>query len=110
VTYLKSLGVMPITGKPDHPTTQDKNERFHQTLFRWLDKQPLADPLAELQALVDQLDAIYNTERPHQTLPGRITPQAAWDATPPRPSPASETARSSDSATAVISPPRGAHG
>lgn len=27
----------------DHgPITQGKNERFHQTLFRWLDKQPLA--------------------------------------------------------------------
>ena len=38
---------------------------------------------------MDRFDVIYNTERPHQGLPGRITPQAAWDATevaePPRP-------------------------
>lgn len=27
-------------------------------------------------------DNIYNTERPHQALPGRITPLAAWEATP----------------------------
>lgn len=92
VAYVTSLGVEAITGKPDKPTTQGKNERFHQTLFRWLDKQPLAETLEQLQAQVDQFDVIYNTERPHQGLPGRITPQQAWDATPktdpPRPRPA----------------------
>jgi hypothetical protein len=72
--------VEPITGKPYKPTTQGKNERFHQTLFRYLDKQPLAESLAELQAQVDAFDVIYNTERPHQGLPGRVTPQAAWNA------------------------------
>jgi putative transposase len=40
VAYVTALGVEPITGKPYKPTTQGKNERFHQTLFRWLDKQP----------------------------------------------------------------------
>lgn len=91
VAYVTSLGVEPITGKPYKPTTQGKNERFHQTLFRWLDKQPLASSLEELQAQVDRFDVIYNTERPHQGLPGRITPQQAWEATPkveaPRPVP-----------------------
>lgn len=82
VTHLKALGVEPITGKPYKPTTQGKNERFHQTLFRWLDKQPLAGSLRQLQAQVDEFDYIYNTQRPHQGLPGRITPQEAWDATP----------------------------
>jgi transposase InsO family protein len=89
VAYLTSLGVVPITGKPYKPTTQGKNERFHQTLFRWLDKQPLAASLEELQAQVDRFDQIYNFERPHQSLPGRITPALAWEATPkaeaPRP-------------------------
>ena len=32
--YVTLLGVEPITGKPYMPTTQGKNERFHQTLFR----------------------------------------------------------------------------
>ena len=82
VTYLTSLGVEPITGKPYKPTTQGKNERFHQTLFRWLDKQPLASTLEELQDQVDEFDRIYNTERPHQSLPGRVTPAQAWAATP----------------------------
>jgi transposase InsO family protein len=91
VEHVSSLGTEAITGKPYKPTTQGKNERFHQTLFRYLDKQPLADTLAELQAQVDAFDNIYNTERPHQGLPGRITPHTAWQATPkadtPRPKP-----------------------
>lgn len=44
-----------------------------------------------LQTQVDEFDGIYNTQRGHQGLPGRITPQQAWDATeiaePPRPAP-----------------------
>jgi putative transposase len=91
VAHVAALGVEAITGKPYKPTTQGKNERFHQTLFRYLDKQPLAETLAELQAQVDAFDHIYNTQRPHQGLPGRITPLAAWEATPkadpPRPKP-----------------------
>jgi putative transposase len=91
VDHVSSLGVEAITGKPYKPTTQGKNERFHQTLFRYLDKQPFADTLAELQAQVDAFDHIYNTERPHQGLPGRVTPRTAWEATPrteaPRPKP-----------------------
>ncbi|MEO8284565.1 MAG: integrase core domain-containing protein [Pseudarthrobacter sp.] len=91
VTYVSSLGVEAITGKPYKPTTQGKNERFHQTLFRWLDKQPLAHTHEELQAQVDRFDLIYNNERPHQGLPGRITPQQSWGATAvaeaPRPKP-----------------------
>lgn len=94
VAYVSSLGVEAITGKPYKPTTQGKNERFHQTLFRWLDKQPLAATHAELQTQVDAFDLIYNTERPHQGLPGRITPQQSWDATAlaeaPRPKPVSD--------------------
>lgn len=91
VEYVSRLGVEPITGKPYKPTTQGKNERFHQTLFRWLDKQPLAESIEELQEQIDRFDIIYNTERPHQGLPGRTTPQQAWNATPiadpPRPRP-----------------------
>jgi putative transposase len=91
VDHVSRLGVEAITGKPYKPTTQGKNERFHQTLFRYLDKQPLAETLTELQTQVDTFDCIYNTERPHQALPGRATPATAWKATPkaeaPRPEP-----------------------
>ena len=84
VDHVSRLGVEAITGKPYKPTTQGKNERFHQTLFRYLHKQPLAQSLAELQAQVDAFDHIYNTERPHQGLPGRVTPLTAGKR-PPRP-------------------------
>jgi len=91
VEHVSRLGVEAITGKPYKPTTQGKNERFHQTLFRYLDKQPLAGSLAELQMQVDAFDHIYNTQRPHQGLPGRLTPLMAWEATAkaqaPRPEP-----------------------
>jgi len=75
-------GVEPITGKPYKPTTQGRDERLHQTLFRWLDKRPLSSLLEGLQDQVDEFDRIYNTERPHQSLPGRITPAQAWNTTP----------------------------
>lgn len=91
VGYVTALGVTPITGRPYKPTTQGKNERFHQTLFRWLDQQPIADSIGQLQALVDEFDLIYNTRRHHQALPGRITPAQAYAATaktdPPTPRP-----------------------
>lgn len=87
VSHVSRLGVEAITGKPYKPTTQGKNERFHQTLFRYLDKQPLAETLEELQAQVDAFDDIYNTQRPHQALPGRVTPLTAWEATPKAESP-----------------------
>lgn len=82
-TFVTGLGIEAITGKPGKPTTQGKNERLHQTLIQWLNKQPLVATVAELQALVDEFDQIYNTQRGHQGLPGRITPQTAWEATPP---------------------------
>jgi len=115
VEHVNRLGVQAITGKPYHPTTQGKNERLHSTLLRYLNKQPLAATLDELQAQVDAFDHIYNTQRPHQGLPGRITPQQAWDTTPvaepPRPSPdrprqaRPARASSSDSGRSIPIPP-----
>lgn len=81
VAYANSLGVATITGKPYKPTTQGKNERFHSTLFKWLKKQPFAKDIAELQVQVDIFDQAYNTQRGHQSLEERRTPQEAWDAT-----------------------------
>jgi putative transposase len=110
VVHLMRLGVEPITGKPYKPTTQGKNERFHQTLFRYLDKQPLATTLAELQAQVDAFDHTYNTARTHEGLPGRITPRMAWEATPkaeaPRPKPDRPKARPPQARPAPARPAR----
>ncbi|GAB2473156.1 hypothetical protein GCM10007967_29810 [Xylanimonas ulmi] len=89
VDYLLDLGVKPITGKPDRPTTQGKNERFHQTLQKWLNARPPARTIADLQASVDEFDQYYNHERVHQALDGK-TPAEAWAATAPAPEPTPE--------------------
>lgn len=92
VDYLNRLGVDTITGKPGKPTTQGKTERHHQTTSRWLDARELAADLEHMQVLLEEFEVIYNTQRSHQSLAGRITPRQAWDATPkaPEPEPAPE--------------------
>ena len=49
----------------------------------WLHAQP-AQPatLAELQSLLDAFTVIYNTRRPHRSLPHRATPATAYQARP----------------------------
>jgi len=76
VTYLRRLGCKPITGRPYHPQTQGKNERVHQTAQRWLRAHPAPRNIADLQALMDQFDHVYNHQRPHQAL-GMQTPAEA---------------------------------
>ena len=44
------LGIAQKNGRPNHPQTQGKVERFQQTLKKWLRAQPLADTIADLQA------------------------------------------------------------
>ncbi|WP_307029342.1 DDE-type integrase/transposase/recombinase [Arthrobacter globiformis] len=88
VEFLKARGIEPITGKPYKPTTQGKNERFHQTLHRYLHRQPPAPSMPVLQLQVDAFDLYYNNEREHQGLPPGLTPREAWDATPKTPPPA----------------------
>jgi transposase InsO family protein len=62
---LATLGITFKHGKPYHPQTQGKVERFHLTLKKWLRKQPPAATLDELQAQIDRFVYIYNEERPH---------------------------------------------
>ncbi len=54
---------------------------FHQTLKRWLGRQPAARTLAELQAQLDGFGLAYNEHRPHRAV-GRSTPGEAYRATP----------------------------
>jgi hypothetical protein len=77
---LAASGIAQKNGHPYHPQTQGKIERFHQTLKRWLNKQPAAVTLPELHTQLDRFRTIDNEERPHRALP-RQTPQQAYDAT-----------------------------
>jgi hypothetical protein len=63
---LAALGIACKHGKPYHPQTQGKVERYHQTLKKWLRKRPLVDTLEELQAQIDRFVTYYNEVRPHQ--------------------------------------------
>jgi hypothetical protein len=82
-TELRRQGVQQKNGRPGHPQTQGKVERFQQTLKKWLRAQP-AQPadLAALQALLDTFTRYYNTRRPHRSLPHRATPATAYQARP----------------------------
>jgi transposase InsO family protein len=76
---LRDAGIRPFTGRPYHPQTTGKVERFQQTLKKWLRRQPLASTIVELQAQIDEFVHVYNFERPHQGI-GRITPASRWHA------------------------------
>jgi hypothetical protein len=65
------LGIEQKNGRPNHPQTQGKVERFQQTLKKWLRAQPPAQTLRELQAQLDEFTDIYNHRRPHRSLAKR---------------------------------------
>src|SRR5262252_5415249 len=80
---LRRLGITQKNGKPNHPQTQGKVERFQQTLKKWLRAQPdQPATLGELQALLDTFTGLYNQSRPHRSLPHRATPATAYTARP----------------------------
>ena len=68
---LERLGIVYKNSRPYHPQTCGKVERFHQTLKRYLAKQPPAASLAELQLQLDTFRAYYNHYRPHRALDGQ---------------------------------------
>ena len=79
---LRRLGVTQINSTPNHPTTCGKVERFHQTLKKWLNRQPRAATLAELQTQLDAFVAEYNHHRPHRSLAHHATPATTYTARP----------------------------
>ncbi len=78
---LDRLGIDYRHSTPYHPQTCGKVERFHQTLKRWLRRQPAAGDVAELQGQLDWFRDYYNTCRPHRAV-GRRTPAEAFEARP----------------------------
>jgi len=66
--WLIRLGIKVSHGKPYHPQTQGKDERFHRTLNDELLRRYPMNDLTQCQKSFDQWRNIYNNERPHESL------------------------------------------
>ena len=92
---LRDWNIVQKNGKPNHPTTQGKVERFQQTLKKWLRATPdQPSTLAELQTLLDTFTDYYNHNRPHRSLPHQATPATLFNSMPkaqPKNNPNGET-------------------
>lgn len=78
---LDTYGILQKNGRPGHPQTQGKIERFHQTLKRFLSAKPRPETMPELQQMLLEFRNWYNTHRPHRSL-GSRTPEEAYTALP----------------------------
>ena len=89
---LERLGVIFKNSRPYHPQTCGKVERLHQTLKRYLAKQPPVETLAELQRQLHTFVHYYNHIRPHRALHRRTPLQAYSGRLKARPASASPQA------------------
>lgn len=79
--WLMRLGVGVSHGRPYHPQTQGKEERFHRTLKRELLGREFFADLIEAQRRFDAWREIYNFERPHEAL-DMETPSKRYEPSP----------------------------
>jgi len=79
--WLLRLDIAVSHGRPYHPQTQGKVERFHRSLRAEVLAGPLLRDLADCQRRFDAWRQVYNAERPHDGL-GLAVPLARY-----RPSP-----------------------
>ena len=66
--WLLRLGVAVCHGRPYHPQTQGKDERFHRTLKGDLLKWQVIHDLTDAQQHFDAYRQTYNHIRPHEAL------------------------------------------
>jgi transposase InsO family protein len=66
--WLMRLGIYVSHGRPFHPQTRGKDERFHRSLKLEVLKDRSWQSLAELQSALDEWRGVYNLERPHEAL------------------------------------------
>jgi transposase InsO family protein len=79
--WLLDLGVSVSHGRPCHPQTQGKDERFHRTLAAEALDGRRFKTLDEAQLAFDAWREVYNTRRPHEAI-GMATPSARYDISP----------------------------
>lgn len=76
--WLIRLGIGVIHGRPYHPQTQGKEERFHRTLKADVITGQAFKDCGHVQNRFDPFRQTYNFERPHEAL-GMKTPSEQWE-------------------------------
>ena len=100
--WLIRLGIRPIHGRPYHPQTQGKVERFHGTLEQELWPVARRDTLEHFAADLESWRPVYNGVRPHEAL-GDEPPVCRWRPAPrPRPAAVPEAAYPADAVLRTI--------
>jgi len=66
--WLMRLGVAVSHGRPYHPQTQGKDERFHRTLSAEVLRWERFRDLVHCQRRFDAWRSVYNHQRPHEAL------------------------------------------
>ena len=84
--WLLRLDIGVSHGRPYHPQTQGKDERFHRTLGLELLRDQAFDDHAHTQNRFDAWRPVYNFQRPHEAL-GMMPPAQRYQPSP-RPMPA----------------------
>jgi transposase InsO family protein len=79
--WLLRRGVGVLHGRPSHPQTQGKDERFHRTLKAEAIGTRCFRDLADCQAAFDAWREVYNLQRPHEAL-GLATPASRYAPSP----------------------------
>jgi hypothetical protein len=75
--WLMQLGIAAHHGRPYHPQTRGKNERFNGTLQREVIARERFSDLVQVQSRFDTWRRIYNHERPHQAI-GDVPPASRF--------------------------------
>lgn len=83
--WLLKLGIGLYHGRPYHPQTHGKNERFNRTLKAEVFALRHFPDLSEAQRALDAWRTVYNLERPHEAL-GQDVPASRYRPSP-RPMP-----------------------
>jgi hypothetical protein len=75
--WLLKLGIGLHHGRPYHPQTHGKNERFNRTLKTEVFSLKRFQDLPEAQRALDDWRLVYNLERPHEAL-GQEVPASRY--------------------------------
>lgn len=66
--WMMQLGILPIHGRPLHPQTQGKDERFHRTIKEEILRRRTISDIDDARRIFAPWREMYNTERPHEAL------------------------------------------